>query len=109
MYEVELQRKLRPFLEGMVPLPAPYYPDFIAANQESRADNILPGTDKKAHLEKIRQDIRDFKAKNKLDKVVVLWTANTERFASIIPGINTTGDELLASIERSGGSTPINK
>ena len=37
--------------------------------QESRANNILPGTDKKAHLEKIRQDIRDFKKAHGLDKV----------------------------------------
>lgn len=36
-----------------------------------------------------------------LPQVVILWTANTERFASIVPGINTTGDELLAAIERS--------
>lgn len=101
VFEVELQRQLRPHLEQMVPLPAPYYPDFIAANQESRADNILPGDDKQAHLEQIRKDLRDFKAANNLDKVVVLWTANTERFASIVPGINTTADELLASIQRS--------
>jgi myo-inositol-1-phosphate synthase len=99
VYELELQRLLRPHLEGLVPLPAPYYADFIAANQEARADNVLPGT-KQEHLEKIRQDIRDFKAAHGLDKVVVLWTANTERFASIIPGINTTGDELLAAIAR---------
>merc|ERR1712070_378838 len=42
----------------------------------------------------------DFKANNGLDKVVVLWTANTERFSAIEAGINTTADELLASIER---------
>ena len=35
------------------PLPSIYYPDFIAANQEARADNVVPGTDKQAHLEHI--------------------------------------------------------
>merc|ERR1711972_580310 len=35
-----------------------------------------------------------------LDKVVVLWTANTERFAEISEGINDTAANLLASIER---------
>jgi myo-inositol-1-phosphate synthase len=46
-------------MASMVPLPSIYYPDFIAANQEARADNVLPGT--KAswdHVEKIRKDIR---------------------------------------------------
>lgn len=98
VFEPDLQAKLKPFMTNMVPLPAPYYPDFIAANQEARADNVLTGT-KAEHLAKIRQDIKDFKAANGLDKVVVLWTANTERFASIVPGVNTTADELLAAIE----------
>ena len=34
-----------------------------------------------------------------LTKVIVLWTANTERFADIIPGVNDTADNLLAAIE----------
>lgn len=35
------------------------------------------------HLQKIRKDIKDFKEENKLDKVIVLWTANTERFCEV--------------------------
>ena len=42
---------------------------------------------------------RNFKAQNGLDKVVVLWTANTERFADIIPGVNDTAENLLKAIE----------
>jgi myo-inositol-1-phosphate synthase len=38
-----------------------YYPDFIAANQEDRANNLLEGNEKSAHLEAIRQDIATFK------------------------------------------------
>jgi len=45
----------------MIPLPAIYYPDFIAANQEERADNVLEGKDKMKDLETIRKNIRDFK------------------------------------------------
>jgi len=48
-------------METMVPLPGIYYQDFIAENQKERADNILPGDNKRDHLEKIRKDIRDFK------------------------------------------------
>lgn len=41
------------------PLPSIYYPDFIAANQEGRADNLLEGSKASmAHVEHIRKDIR---------------------------------------------------
>lgn len=33
------------------------------------------------HLKQIRKNISDFKEENDLDKVIILWTANTERFA----------------------------
>jgi len=96
---VELQRKLYPIMKEIKPMPSVYFPDFIAANQEDRADNVLNGT-KQEQMDQIRKDIRDFKLKNELDKVIVLWTANTERFASVENGINDTADNLLASIKR---------
>jgi len=76
-------------------------PDFIAANQADRVDNLIPGTDKAAHLEHIRADIREFKTTHDLDNVMVLWTANTERYADIISGVNDTADNLLAAVEGS--------
>merc|ERR1719231_1381086 len=97
--EPTLQEQLRPHMQHLTPLPSVYYPDFIAANQEERADNVLPGEDKMAHLEHIRKDIRTFKAKNGLDKVIVLWTANTERFASVQSGVNDTAANLMESIQ----------
>ena len=46
-------------MEQMKPLPSVYYPDFIAANQGERADNVLEGSKAcMAHVEKIREDIR---------------------------------------------------
>ncbi len=77
--EPDLIRQVEGEMKSIVPLPSIYYPDFIAANQSSRANNLIPGDDKQKHLEHIRADIRNFKLKNKLDKVVVCWTANTER------------------------------
>lgn len=96
-----LQKSLKPYLTEMKPLPSIYYPDFIAANQSERANNILKG-DKASeeHLDQIRADIRNFKSKNGLDKVIVLWTANTERFADIIVGVNDTEANLLTSIKK---------
>ncbi|KAL7623089.1 Myo-inositol-1-phosphate synthase [Parahypoxylon ruwenzoriense] len=98
--EPALKAQVKKEMAQMVPLPSIYYPDFIAANQEARADNLIPGSKAStAHVEKIRQDIRDFKVQNNLDKVIVQWTANTERYADIIPGINDTAANLLKAIE----------
>ena len=100
--DYDLQRQVTPYMALLgKPLPSIYYPDFIAANQEARADNVIPGNDKKVHLEHIRADIRKFKQDNELDRVIVFWTANTERYSDIIPGVNDTADNLLAAIESS--------
>lgn len=50
-------------------------------------------------VEQIRADIRDFRQSSGVDKVIVLWTANTERFCDIVPGINDTAKNLLAAIQ----------
>ena len=50
-------------------------------------------------VEQIRADIRDFRQSSGVDKVIVLWTANTERFCDIIPGVNDTAKNLLAAIQ----------
>ena len=96
--DYDLQNKLYPHMKDIVPLPSIYFPDFIAANQGERADNVLTGT-KQEQMEKIRQDIRDFKAKNELDQVILLWTANTERFSAVEEGVNDTAENMLRSIE----------
>ena len=36
VFDVDLQRQLRPLMENLVPMPSIYYPDFIAANQNDR-------------------------------------------------------------------------
>jgi len=97
--DYDLQRQVLPHMTPIVPLPGVYFPDFIAANQSDRADNVLTGT--KAELvEIIRKNIRDFKQQHNLGSVIVLWSANTERFSSIVAGVNDTSANLLAAIER---------
>ncbi|KAJ3479316.1 hypothetical protein NLG97_g8350 [Lecanicillium saksenae] len=99
--EPTLKAQVKKEMVEMVPLPSVYYPDFIAANQEDRADNVLEGSKAcMAHVEKIQTDIREFKQKNGLDKVIVMWTANTERYADLVPGVNDTADNLLKAIEQ---------
>lgn len=106
--EYDLQHQLKPEMSKYKPLPSIYYPDFIAANQDDRADNCINRPDnagpacsknKWSHLERIRADIREFKREKNLDKVIVLWTANTERYADIVPGVNDTADNLLKAIK----------
>ena len=70
MLDIGIQDQLRPYLAKLNPRPSIYCQDFIAANQEERANNILQGT-KAEMMEQIRADIRDFKATKKLDKVNV--------------------------------------
>jgi myo-inositol-1-phosphate synthase len=98
--DYNLQIQLRPLMQKMRPRKAIFDPDFIAANQSERADNAIETSDKWAQVSQIRSDIRDFKEKNKLDKVIVLWTANTERFTNVTPGIHDTADGLIAAIKR---------
>lgn len=38
-----LQEKLRPHMSQLKPRPSVYIPEFIAANQEQRADNLIRG------------------------------------------------------------------
>lgn len=98
--EPTLKALVRKEMAEMKPLPSIYYPDFIAANQEDRADNVIPGTKASmAHVEQIRKDIQTFKSQHGLDKVIVQWTANTERYADILSGVNDTADNLLKAIE----------
>ncbi|XP_062843589.1 inositol-3-phosphate synthase 1-A-like [Trichomycterus rosablanca] len=100
-----LQEKLRPHMSQLQPRPSIYLPDFIAANQEHRADNILTGT-KAEQMEQVRKDIQDFKKKSGVHKVIVLWTANTERLCDVLPGVNDTAKNLLATIQNEGEVSP---
>jgi myo-inositol-1-phosphate synthase len=57
--EPSLKSLVRKEMAVMKPLPSIYYPDFIAANQEERADNLIPGSKAcNAHVEEIRKNIQ---------------------------------------------------
>ena len=85
-------------MSKLKPLPSVLHGDFIAANQSERATNVKSGG-KQEQLEQVRADIRAFRAAEGVDKVIVLWTANTERFAEIQTGVNDSARNLLAAIE----------
>jgi len=60
---------------------------------------VLKGT-KSELIGQVRRQIQEFKAANELDKVIVLWTANTERFADVREGLNDTWGNLEQSIQQ---------
>ena len=94
--DYDLRRQLEPVLKTFVPSKSVYYSDFIASNQKQRANNILDPTSKLKNLEQIKSDIQEFKKKNNLEKVVVVWTASTERFSEVNW---ETEEEIKAAIE----------
>ncbi|KAL0274887.1 UNVERIFIED_CONTAM: hypothetical protein PYX00_002917 [Menopon gallinae] len=96
--DYDLQKKLVKYMQEMKPRPSIFCDDFIAPNQGERADNLLHGC-KWDQLFQIRADIRDCKEKNQLDKVILLWTANTEKYSEVIPGVNDTAESLLYAIK----------
>lgn len=55
--DIDLQKQLRPYMENMIPLPGIYDPDFIAANQGSRANSVIKGI-KKEQVDHIIKDMR---------------------------------------------------
>uniref|UniRef100_A0A7S3VRE0 inositol-3-phosphate synthase n=1 Tax=Dunaliella tertiolecta TaxID=3047 RepID=A0A7S3VRE0_DUNTE len=99
-----LQQQLVPYMKDLHPLPGIYDPEFIAANQAERADNCIKGS-KAEQVEVVRGQIRDFKKNTGVDKVIVLWTANTERYSQVVEGVNDTHENLMASIAK--GETEI--
>ncbi|XP_045537147.1 inositol-3-phosphate synthase [Papilio machaon] len=91
--DYDLQQKLKKEMSAMKPRPAIYDPDFIAANQADRATNLIRGSRYEQYLQ-VRADIKDCRDRNKLDSVIVLWTANTERFCEVRAGVHDTSDNL---------------
>ena len=69
------------FLAAIKPMPAVFDNKYVT---RITGTNVKKGKTKRDLAEQLRQDIRDFKAKNKLDRVVVVWCASTEIY--IKPG-----------------------
>lgn len=96
--DYDLQRKLVKHMQKMVPRKGIFSEDYVAPNQQERADHFLDGC-KWDQMNQIRADIRDCKDKNHLDKIIVLWTANTEKCSEVIQGVNDTTENLIYSIK----------
>ncbi|MGE5748809.1 MAG: inositol-3-phosphate synthase [Gemmatimonas sp.] len=69
------------FLKAIKPMPAVFENHFVT---RIHGTNVKKGRNKRDLAEQLRQDMRDFKAKNGLDRIVIVWCASTEIF--IRPG-----------------------
>ncbi len=84
------------FLKGIKPMPAVFENKYVT---RINGTNVKQGKTKRDLAEQLRQDIRDFKAKNNLDRVVAVWCASTEVF--IKPGPqHATIEQFEKAMER---------
>ncbi|MCC7195610.1 MAG: inositol-3-phosphate synthase [Gemmatimonadaceae bacterium] len=91
----ELDR-IAPFLSGIVPMSAVFDNRYVT---RIHGTHVKTGTTKRDLADQLRQDIRDFKARNRLDRVVVVWCGSTEVF--IRPGQqHSTIEEFERAMDR---------
>ncbi|HJU66902.1 MAG TPA: inositol-3-phosphate synthase [Gemmatimonadaceae bacterium] len=69
------------FLAAIKPMPAVFDQKYVS---RLTGTNVKKGKSKRDLAEQLRQDIREFKAKHKLDRIVMVWCASTEVY--IKPG-----------------------
>ena len=75
-------------MEQMKPLPSVYYPDFIAANQGERANNVLEGSKASmAHVEQIRKDIRYDSFPRSFTWILLIGTEISRRLTALIKSL----------------------
>jgi myo-inositol-1-phosphate synthase len=96
MYAEVLKEKdlkgIKEEMEAIVPMPAAFDHNWA---KRLNGTNITKVTGRMDMVEQLRQDIRDFKAKNNCSRIVVLWAASTEIY---IP--ESEAHQSLASLEK---------
>ena len=83
---------IRDFLSAIQPMPAVFDQHYV---KRLHGTNVKAGKTKRELAEALRKDIRDFKARNRCDRLVVVWCASTEIF--IQPG---PVHQSLATLEK---------
>jgi myo-inositol-1-phosphate synthase len=84
------------FLSGIRPMPAAFDSRYVS---RIHGTNVKNGKSKRDLAEQLRQDIRDFKAKNGCDRLVVVWCASTEVFIKAGPQ-HATIEQFEKAMER---------
>jgi myo-inositol-1-phosphate synthase len=84
------------FLREIRPMTAVFDNKYVA---RITGDNVKRGKTKRDLAEQLRQDIRDFKTRNKCDRLVMVWCASTEVFIKAGPQ-HATIDQFERAMER---------
>lgn len=93
------ERHLAPiadFLLGIVPMPAVFDNKYVT---RITGTNVKTGKNKRDLAEQLRADIRAFKARHKVDRVVVVWCGSTEIYLKSGPP-HATLSAFEAAMER---------
>jgi myo-inositol-1-phosphate synthase len=87
---------LEDFLRGIKPMPAVFDSRYVT---RLNGENVKQGKTKRDLAEQLRQDIRDFRARNRCDRLVMVWCASTETY--IKPGPqHATIEQFERAMER---------
>lgn len=70
------------FLKGIKPMPAVFDPGYCS---RIKGTNVKKATTKFRLAAAVQEDIRNFKAANKCDRLVMIWCASTEKFTRVAP------------------------
>ena len=87
---------LADFLREIKPMPAVFDNRYVT---RIHGENVKRGKTKRDLAEQLRQDIRDFKAKHRLDRVVAVWCASTETYIKSGPQ-HATIEQFEKAMER---------
>ncbi|MDR2388673.1 MAG: inositol-3-phosphate synthase [Tannerellaceae bacterium] len=79
-------------LETIRPMPAVFDRNFV---KRLNGTHVKPTASRRAYVDRLREDIRNFKAQHHCERIVVMWAASTEIY---IP--QTAPHESLAAFEK---------
>jgi len=95
--EAEMLEKVRPELEAIKPWPAVFDQQYV---KRLNGPNIKKGANKRDLAEQIIEDIRNFKEKHRVDRLVLVWCGSTEVFLEPKP-VHQTLDAFEKGLEAS--------
>lgn len=88
------------FLRAIKPMPAVFDNHYVT---RITGTNVKTGKTKRDLAEQLRQDIREFKTRERLDRIVMVWCASTEIFIRAGPA-HATLDAFERAMERNDES-----
>lgn len=97
-----LLEQLKPELEAIKPMKAVFDKKYVTKLEGS---HVKTGTSKMDLAEQLRQDIRDFKANNNCDRLVMVWCGSTEIYI-VESAVHQTIESLEEGLRNSDENIP---